>query len=444
MSFEQLTLHKQLQTALQHQGFEAPTPIQLQAIPHANAGRDVMASSKTGSGKTLAFLLPAIQRVLTKKALSKRDPRVLVLTPTRELANQVYAQLKMLVAGTMIKTAKVLGGDNYNDQVKALRKDPQVIVATPGRLADHLEKRSFYLNGLELLILDEADRMLDLGFTDALNAINGAADHRQRQTLMFSATLEHADINLLSKSILNSPQRITVGSETEQHSDISQSFYLADHVEHKESLLKYFVNQDDTKQIIVFTATRKDTDRLAVTLQKENIKAEGLSGDLPQSKRLEMMDNFSRGQFEVLITTDVASRGLDLLNVSHVINFDMPKHAEEYVHRIGRTGRAGFSGFAISFVGPKDWQSYTRVKSYLNISDSFSTVEGLAATFAGPKPSKRQPNKPTKAKEASKKKVADKKSHQQNKTKVPRKPKKVVLPDFAQDEGFTPMRKKKQ
>lgn len=204
MQFTEFSLDKRLLTSLEHMGINQPTEIQSKAIPVGLSGRDLMASSKTGSGKTLAFLLPAMQRVISTKALSKRDPRVLILLPTRELANQVYAQLRLLVANTQYKAMKILGGENFNDQAKGLARDPHFVVATPGRLADHLSQQHLYLNGLELLILDEADRMLDLGFAEQLKAINAAADHRRRQTLMFSATLDHGEINDIAAELLKS------------------------------------------------------------------------------------------------------------------------------------------------------------------------------------------------------------------------------------------------
>ncbi|WP_108651715.1 DEAD/DEAH box helicase [Dongshaea marina] len=417
MQFTDFSLDKRLLRTLEHMGFDTPTEIQQQAIPTAMAGKDLIASSKTGSGKTLAFLLPTMQRIIRQKALSKRDPRVLILLPTRELANQVYAQLRLMVANTPFKAISILGGENFNDQAKALSRDPHIVVATPGRLADHLEQRNLYLAGLELLILDEADRMLDLGFAPQLRAINQAADHRQRQTMMFSATLENAEVNSLAAELLREPKRIAIGQANTEHQDIKQRFYLCDHLDHKQALLQKILGTEEYKQVIIFTATRADTDRLAKLLDESGIKdTAALSGDLSQGARNRIMDGFSRGIYKVLITTDVASRGLDLVNVSHVINFDMPKFAEEYVHRIGRTGRAGLKGDAISLVGPKDWENFKKVEAFLAQELSFSTIEGLEAKFKGlqPKPNKKHTskrkgpatNKPkAKAKDASKPKA---------------------------------------
>ena len=383
MQFTDFSLDKRLLDTLDHMGIETPTEIQQQAIPVGLSGKDLMASSKTGSGKTLAFLLPAMQRIISTRALSKKDPRVLILLPTRELANQVYSQLRLLVANTQYKAIKILGGENFNDQAKSLARDPHFVVATPGRLADHLAQRHLHLNGLELLILDEADRMLDLGFADQLKAINNAADHKRRQTLMFSATLDHGEINDIAAELLKSPVHVAVGAGNVENLDITQRIYLADHLDHKEALLNHILKNEPHKQIIIFTATREDTERLAAKLAEGGFNTAALSGNLKQSARSQIMDQFSRGLQQILVTTDVASRGLDLLNVSLVINFDMPKFAEEYVHRIGRTGRAGAKGDAISLVGPKDWVSYKQVQQFLKKSFDLSVIDGLAAKFSG-------------------------------------------------------------
>ena len=436
LHFTDLGIDTRLETQLAHQGITQPTDIQAHAVPTALAGHDIFAQSKTGSGKTLAFLLPAVQRVMKQKALSKRDPRVLIVAPTRELATQVFTQLRLLIAGTNIKAVKILGGENFNDQIKALRNDPHFVVATPGRLADHITKRSLQLSGLELLIFDEADRILDLGFTEQLKMINEQANHRLRQTLLFSATLDHAQVDALSRNLLKKPKQITLSAANEQHSDIKQTLYLADHLDHKEALLEHFLKQDDVGQCIIFTATRADTSRLSEALNEKGFKSVALAGDLTQSKRLEIMDSFSRENFKILITTDVASRGLDLLSVTHVINFDLPKHAEEYVHRIGRTGRAGFKGNALSLVGPKDWASYLAIKSFLNDELVFASVEGLKAKFKGIK------EKKPAATVKTKKVTQVKKPHVKRKAK----PKKPVAPIKApmNIDGDSPMRRKKK
>ncbi|MBV7296675.1 DEAD/DEAH box helicase [Enterovibrio paralichthyis] len=414
MQFEDLGLDKRLLKTIEHWGFSAPTDVQAAAIPVACAGKDLLASSKTGSGKTLAFLLPAMQRVMRGKALSRQGPRVVMLAPTRELAKQVYGELRKLVAGTQYKAALILGGENFNDQAKEFRNNPVFVVATPGRLADHLEHRHVNIEGLEMLILDEADRMLDLGFAPQLNAINNAASHRRRQTLMFSATLDHQQVNDIAADMLNEPKRVAIGFVNEEHKDIEQRFYLCDHLDHKQALLDRVMEEEQYQQMMVFTATRADTDRLAKVFVERGIKAVALSGELSQSARNRIMNEFERGLHKVLVTTDLASRGLDISNVSHVINFDMPKHAEEYVHRIGRTGRAGNKGVAISFVGPKDWNSFKNIEGFLDKRMNFAIFEGLEGKFKGLKP---KPKKTFAKKSSGKKPVkkpAAKKTAPQN------------------------------
>ncbi|GAA6183140.1 DEAD/DEAH box helicase [Aliiglaciecola sp. 2_MG-2023] len=431
MQFNDFPLDHRILKALEIKGFQEVTEIQAKAIGQGLLGKDLLASSKTGSGKTLAFLIPALQRVLKQRALSRKDPRVLILAPTRELAKQVFMQLKWLIANQNIFATLILGGENFNDQVKALKRNPQFVVGTAGRVADHVKGKSLYLNGLELLILDEADRMLDLGFAEELKLIDRCADHRKRQTMMFSATLDSAELHYLTERMLNAPQRISVGDSREQHLDIEQQFYLADHLDHKISLLKKLLENTDNKQVIVFTATREDTEKLSLLLAADGIDSAALSASLTQSQRSNIMNAFSRGQHQVLVTTDVASRGLDLRKVEWVINFDLPKLADEYIHRIGRTGRAGSKGNAASLVGPKDWQSFITIKGILQQSISFSELEGLEGKFKGLKPLKQRALKGAPQKKA--KKVAPQNAP---------KPQKRIRAQEGVDVGHIPMRKK--
>jgi superfamily II DNA/RNA helicase len=388
LQFKDLGLDNRLLKNLKHYDFTQPTEIQEKAIPVAIAGKDLLASSKTGSGKTLAFVLPMLHKSLKSKSFSARDPRGVILAPTRELAKQVYGELRAMLGGLSYDATLILGGENFNDQVNALRRYPRFIVATPGRLADHLDHRSLVLDSLETLILDEADRMLDLGFAPQLRRIHKAAKHRRRQTLLFSATLDHQQVNDIASEMLNEPKWIAVGVSNEQHRDISQKFYLCDHLDHKEALLDRIIADAEYRQIIIFTATRSDTERLTEKLNKQSLKAVALSGSLNQTQRNTIMSQFERAVFKILVTTDVASRGLDIANVTHVINFDMPKHTEEYVHRVGRTGRAGNQGDALSLVGPKDWDSFKRVQTYLQQDIVFSKIDGLTGKFKGVAPTK--------------------------------------------------------
>ncbi len=383
MHFSELALDKRLLATIEHLGFTQATEIQQKAIPAAVAGKDLLASSRTGSGKTLAYLLPALQRIIKNKPLSKKDPRVLVLAPTRELAKQVYGQLRLLLSNTPYKSELILGGEDFNQQSKALARDPHFVVATPGRLADHLAHGHLYLHGLELLILDEADRMLDLGFAEQLQAIHKAADHRKRQTLLFSATLDHAQVSQFATEMLDAPLRIRIDDEAQVHADIHHRFLFSDHLDHKQAQLQALLQRQNFTQVIVFTATRTDTDRLAALIADWGYSTLALSGELNQSQRNAIMQDFAAAKAQILITTDVASRGLDIARVSHVINFDLPKHSEEYVHRVGRTGRAGAKGDALSLVGPKDWVNFKALESFLNQTLAFEAIPELEATFKG-------------------------------------------------------------
>eukprot|EP01093_Parvamoeba_rugata_P010229 TRINITY_DN278_c0_g1_i8.p1 TRINITY_DN278_c0_g1~~TRINITY_DN278_c0_g1_i8.p1 ORF type:complete len:417 (+),score=81.94 TRINITY_DN278_c0_g1_i8:2429-3679(+) len=408
-------------------------------------GKDIIASSKTGSGKTLAFLIPTINRLMSQKALSRQDPRALILAPTRELAKQVFIEAKTMCTGLNLACTLVVGGENYNDQVKALRRNPHIIVGTAGRIADHLKDKSVFLNGLELLIFDEADRMLDLGFSEQLNMINGFADHRKRQTMLFSATLDSIELNHMTAKLTKAAVRVTVGDATAHHGDIQQQCFFADNIEQKDVLLHHEISNRTYNQAIVFTATRDDTDRLTALLNKDNLEAIALRGDLPQNQRAAIMSEFARGQHTVLVTTDVASRGLDLSKVGLVINFDLPKNADEYIHRIGRTGRAGQKGEAVSFVGPRDWKSFTALKTHLQYVLDCEAHNTYPAKFKGVKAAatkqadqSTQGNKPASTDSAVPKKVrrVDTMSGADiGMAPVKRKPRKVEIDQIEDDEN---------
>lgn len=451
LQFSEFGIDVRIVRAIEHLGFKEATQIQEEAIPLAMAGRDLIASSKTGSGKTLAYLVPLMQRLLRVRALSRRDARAVILTPTRELARQVYAQLRLFLSVSQSRGLLLCGGENFNDQMLALRRQPQVIVATPGRLADHLLQRNLYLEGLELLIFDEADRMLDLGFAAQLKMIDQAANHRKRQTMMFSATLDNVELNEMSAELLREPERVAVGIGFEGNSDITQQFYLSDHLDHKEAQLKALLANLNSEQAIIFTATRHDTTRLAELVEQWGYSSCALSGELSQSKRNRIMDQFARGHQQILVTTDLASRGLDISAVGLVVNFDLPKHAEEYIHRIGRTGRAGRNGLACSLVGPKDWPQFLVLKQYLSRDVEFSTLEGLAAKFKGLKPKPKRRKAPVKArgnsdkaKQAGQKRTRQKPAAARSKiyhegvdvgdAPMKRKPKPVIEPESDEDE----------
>jgi superfamily II DNA/RNA helicase len=351
-SFESFQLAAPLLRGLKDAGFLQPTEIQARAIPVALAGRDLLASAQTGTGKTAAFALPALMRLLKPSTRKGRGPRVLVLTPTRELAGQVEGVIRGLGRHARVTCGTIVGGVAYGPQEELLRRPLDVLVATPGRLIDHMERGLVDFARLELLVLDEADRMLDMGFIHPVRQI-AAALPGERQTLLFSATLE-GDVHSISRALLRDPERIELASVKVRHEAISQRMHMAISPEHKLALLTGLLAAPDLTQAIVFTATKRGADRLAKRLAANGHACTALHGNLSQNARQRAVNALRSGKLRILVATDVAARGIDILGVSHVINFDLPMVAEDYIHRIGRTGRNGATGQAISLVGPQD------------------------------------------------------------------------------------------
>jgi superfamily II DNA/RNA helicase len=351
-SFESFQLPAPLLRGLQEIGFLIPTEIQARAIPVVMQGSDLMASAQTGTGKTAAFGLPALVRLLRPPVRKGHGPRVLVLTPTRELAGQVEGVIRQLGRFMRATCGTIVGGVGYGPQEALLRKPLDVLVATPGRLIDHMERGLVDFSRLELLVLDEADRMLDMGFIRPVRQI-AAALPADRQTLLFSATLE-GDVHTIARQLLREPVRIELASVKVRHEAIEQRLHMALGPEHKHALLTNLLAAPDLNQAIVFTATKRGADRLAKRLAASGYRCAPLHGNMSQNARDRTVNLLRSGKVQILVATDVAARGMDLLGVSHVINFDLPTVAEDYIHRIGRTGRNGATGQAISLVGPQD------------------------------------------------------------------------------------------
>lgn len=376
MSFEQLQLDPLILKAIAEAGYSDPTPIQAQAIPEVLNGADLLASAQTGTGKTAAFMLPALQRLTKPSAVRSRGPRVLVLTPTRELALQVTdAAAKYGKYLRYAKAAAILGGMPYPVQNRILSQPLDILVATPGRLIDHLQRGRVDFSRLEILILDEADRMLDMGFVDDVELI-AAATPPSRQTLMFSATFE-GSIAKLAQRLLKTPKRIEIASQQARHENIEQRLHYADDLAHKNQLLEYVLNGAEVKQAIVFTATKRDADQVAGDLYAQGHAAAALHGDMNQGARNRTLTRLRRGAIRVLVATDVAARGIDVTGITHVINYDLPKFPEDYVHRIGRTGRAGASGIAISFASHQDRIHLKRIERFTGQSIQAHVIPGL-------------------------------------------------------------------
>ena len=384
MSFESLNLDSALLRAIQTCGFSAPTDIQREAIPAVFAGRDLMASAQTGTGKTAAFVLPALQRLLTPPPGRGRGPRVLVLTPTRELAGQVADNIAQLGRFVRLKSGSIVGGTPYPPQMRLLEQPLDLLVATPGRLLDHMERGRVDFSRVEMLILDEADRMLDLGFVDAVQEIADATP-ADRQTLLFSATLE-GRVHAIARKLLKDPAKIQLAAATDRHAAIAQCVHQADDVGHKHRLLRHWLGNEAVSQAVIFTATKRDADQLARELGANGHASAALHGDMNQGARRRTVERMRRGKLKLLVATDVAARGLDIKGISHVINFDLPMVAEDYIHRIGRTGRGGATGTAISFVGPNDWSKLAGIERLTGSRLKRDIIPGLESRRRAPPP----------------------------------------------------------
>ena len=376
LTFADFNLDTRLGRALEELNFVQPTPIQQEAIPVILQNKDVMASAQTGTGKTAAFMLPTLHRLLTEPAKGTgKGPRVLVLSPTRELAQQINDAVRDFGKHTKLRVGTIVGGVSYFNQEKLLSRPFDILVATPGRLMDHMDKGRIDFSRIELLILDEADRMLDMGFVDDVELIASKMP-AERQTLLFSATLE-GEIERVARDLLKDPVRIQTSSVKEKHESITQSVLAADDFGHKNSLLTSLLERSDVKQAIVFVATKSGTEELAETLKAQGISADALHGDMKQGFRRRVLDRMHVGQLKVLVATDVAARGLDVKGISHVINFDLPMVSEDYVHRIGRTGRGGSTGEALTLVSPREWHKLFRIEQMLGTKLDEIVIEGL-------------------------------------------------------------------
>jgi superfamily II DNA/RNA helicase len=361
LSFADLNLDPSILRALTDAGYENPTPIQAQSIPEALQGRDIMASAQTGTGKTAAFTLPALNLLATQHPVRSRGPRILVLTPTRELAAQVNDAARKYGKFLRARCISIVGGMPYPLQNKLLSQPLDILVATPGRFIDHLERGRIDLSRLQMLVLDEADRMLDMGFMPDVERICEALP-ADRQTLLFSATLD--GIMDIGKRFLRDPVTIQVAGQKERHANIEQRLHFVDDMNHKNKLLEHLLIAPDVNQTIIFTSTKRHADLLAEDLYAAGHKTAALHGDMTQGARNRTLTKLRHGDVKVLVATDVAARGIDVQGISHVINYDLPKFAEDYVHRIGRTGRANNTGVAISFASNADRHLLRKIEQY--------------------------------------------------------------------------------
>jgi superfamily II DNA/RNA helicase len=374
-NFEALHLHPTILRAIHDSGYTQPTPIQAQAIPEVMAGHDLMASAQTGTGKTAAFTLPALNLLATPHPVKSRGPRILVLVPTRELAAQVNESARKYGKYIRAKTVSIVGGMPYPLQNKLLSQPIDILVATPGRLIDHMERGRIDMSRLEMLILDEADRMLDMGFMPDVELICSKLPEN-RQNLLFSATFDGSIVRVANQ-ILRQPKRIEVAAQTQKHENIEQRLHFVDDMSHKNKLLEHLLIDPSVNQAIIFTSTKRHADILADDLYAAGHRTAALHGDMTQGARNRTITKLRHGNIRVLVATDVAARGIDVAGISHVINYDLPKVAEDYVHRIGRTGRAGNSGIAISFASPADRHQVRRIEQFTGQKIEATVIPGL-------------------------------------------------------------------
>lgn len=382
-TFTDLGLPNNLLHTLAAAGYDIPTPIQAQAIPHALAGRDLLLSAQTGSGKTAAFVLPMLAK-LSEQPVKMKKPRALILTPTRELAQQVQDSVRKYARGMdWLFSIPVVGGAPYGGQIRALKKGVSVVIATPGRLLDHLREGTLDLSRLEVLVLDEADRMLDMGFADDINAIIDTCPP-ERQTIMSSATWD-GNVGKIAQRYTHNPEKIVI---TPEHKHIDETVYYTDDQRHKNAILDRLVSDADMGQTIIFTATKRSSEEIAAVLVENGHRARYLHGDLPQHKRNRIVQDLRNGKTDILVATDVAARGIDIPAISHVINYDLPRQSEDYIHRIGRSGRAGRSGIALSLVSLTDRSVLAQLQRYLKRDIKTDQLEGLEPTKTAPSKSK--------------------------------------------------------
>ena len=388
IKFADLNLDKNILSAVSSEGYESPTPIQAQAIPFALEGRDIMASAQTGSGKTAAFLLPTLQRLTKRSEKPGKGPRALVLTPTRELAAQVEKNA-LAYAKNMrwFRTVSIVGGASFGYQTRALSKPVDLIVATPGRLMDLMQSGKVDFARLEVLILDEADRMLDMGFIDDIETIVEATP-ADRQTLLFSATWDGA-VGKLARKLTKDPEVIEV-ERVDDQGKIEEQLLYCDDMRHKNRLLDHILRDANIDQCVIFTSTKAMTEVIADELYEKGFAANCLHGDMPQGWRNRTLMDLRKGRCKILVATDVAARGIDVPTITHVINYDLPKQAEDYVHRIGRTGRAGRTGIAITFAEVNEYVKVHKIEKYIGRKLPELTIEGMEPTrkrkSAGGKP----------------------------------------------------------
>ncbi|NQZ29767.1 MAG: DEAD/DEAH box helicase [Oceanospirillaceae bacterium] len=433
--FHEHQLHDRLLKAITALKFDTPTPVQKATLGDALEGRDILVTAETGSGKTAAFLVPLLDKLLSVKAPGY-EARALILTPTRELAFQVLSHLEQLAQFTFIKGDTICGGEEFKPQAARLRKNPEILIATPGRLIDHLDKGTIDLSDIEVLILDEADRMIDMGFEEDVTRIIGCCPP-DRQSMLFSATLAQDRMPAFIKSSLSDPVIHQLNSHRAVHQKISHQIITATDSALKDKQLISLLHKEPFEKAIVFTNTIVEAARLNGYVRRFGIRAGVIHGDLTQEQRKHVIKLLQLGTLKILIATDVAARGIDIKGVDLVINRDMPRSGDDYIHRTGRTGRAGSQGRAISLIDPSEWNLMASIERYLKTKFELRKIPGLEGSYLGPKKLKSS----GKAAGTKKKKI-DKKLASKKPTRDKKKVKKRSKPTFI-DDGMAPFTRKK-
>lgn len=434
---QDIELDRGLRLGLEALGFNRPTEVQERVIPAALGGADLRITAETGSGKTLAYLLPTLQRILAAQADREAGTLALVLVPTRELARQVLKNCRDLAAKTPLQAAAITGGADFKYQKALLRKNPELIIATPGRLLEHCEKGSADLASLQTLVLDEADRMLDMGFREDVMKIAGYSGD-QRQVILLSATLRHRGLGGVVKELMREPLSIAVDEIRQPHSSIYHQRILADSREHKDQLLLALLRQGGFKRALIFANKRTTAQRLAGLLGHHELRCGCLHGELSTEERKHVMAQFRDGKVDIVCASDVAARGLDIPDIDLVVNYDLPYSGDDYLHRTGRTGRAGATGLAVSLVSAPEWDRMISIQRYLQLEFEKRTLPGLKARYTGPKKTKSSGKTAGSKKKRSKDAPAKRKTRERNQ-KNKGKPK---TGKFGTNDGFAPLKKK--
>ncbi|HKS12017.1 MAG TPA: DEAD/DEAH box helicase, partial [Pseudomonas sp.] len=427
-------LHERLLKAVSELNFVEPTPVQAAAIPLALQGRDLRVTAQTGSGKTAAFVLPMLNRLVDLKG-GRVEIRAIVLLPTRELAQQTLKEVQRFSQFTYIKAGLVTGGEDFKEQAAMLRKVPDVLIGTPGRLLEQLNAGNLKLEHVQVMVLDEADRMLDMGFAEDVERLCGECANRE-QTMLFSATTGGAGLRDMIAKVLKDPEHLMLNSVSQLAEGTRQQIITADHDQHKEKIIQWLLANETYDKAIIFTNTRVAADRIYGHLVAQDVKAFVLHGEKDQKDRKLAIERFKQGSSKVLVATDVAARGLDIDGLDLVINFDMPRSGDEYVHRIGRTGRAGGEGLAISLICHNDWNLMSSIERYLKQQFDRRVIKEVKGTYGGPKKVKASGKAV-----GTKKKKGEKKGEKKPLTKRKTGPRGNKAP-LASADGMAPLKKR--